>query len=196
MGQEESLLEGDSSTRNPLDWSPDGKYILFGIGDLTTRSQIWVLPLFGDRKPVPLTQESVVAGSARFSPDGHWVAYSSNESGRQEVYVIPFLREAGKWQISNTGGVQPMWRKDGKELFYWSAENTLMSVPITLEPAAVKVGAVHPLFRFNNPVGIIGIVSPYDIAVDGQRVVVITTSEQAPRSFTLVTNWTEELKNE
>jgi Tol biopolymer transport system component len=140
MGEEESLLDGDNTTRNPLDWSPDGKYVLFGVGDLSSKGQVWVLPLSGDRKPVPLTQENVVVGSARFSPDGHWVAYSSAESGRQEVYVMPFHHEAGKWQISSTGGVQPIWRANGRELFYWSAENTLMSVPITLEPSAVKVG--------------------------------------------------------
>jgi eukaryotic-like serine/threonine-protein kinase len=195
-GHEELLLEGDATGRNPFDWSADGKSLLFGVGDGSVRNQIWVLSLTGDRKPIPVTQNTVVAVSAKFSPDGHWVAYSSNESGRQEVYLMPFGGGAGKWQISNTGGVQPVWRRDGKELFFWSAENTLMSVPITLNPGKVEMGAAQQLFRFNNPVGIVGVVSPYDVTADGQRFVLITTPQQTPRPITLVTNWTAELKRQ
>jgi Tol biopolymer transport system component len=194
VGQEELLLEGDSRNRNPFDWSPDGKSLLFGIGDGSSTGQIWVLPLAGDRRPVPVTQAAFAAISARFSPDGQWVAYSSNESGRQEVYVMPFSGGAGKWQISNAGGTQPVWRHDGKELFYWSADNTLMSVPIALKPGVAEVGAAHPLFRFNNPVGIAAVVSPYDVTTDGQRFVLITMPQLASRPITLVTNWTAELK--
>jgi eukaryotic-like serine/threonine-protein kinase len=194
MGQEELLLEGEGTNRSPLDWSPDGKSLLFGVGDLTSKGQIWVLPLAGDRKPAPLTQDTFVANSAKFSPDGHWVAYSTNESGRQEVYVMPFGGGSGKGQISNAGGTHPIWRRDGKELFYWSADNTLMSVPITLKTGVVEVGAAHPLFRYNNPVGIIGVISPYDVTPDGQRFVLITTLNQTLRPITLVTNWTAELK--
>jgi len=194
MGQEEMLLEGDSASRNPFDWSPDGKFLLFGTGDGTAVGQTWVLPLTGDRKPVPLTQNTYVTNSARFSPDGNWVAYGSNESARFEVYVMPFDGGTGKWQISTQGGIQPIFRRDGKELFYWSPDNTLISVPITLKPQGVEVGAAHPLFRFNNPLGTVGIVSPYDTSADGQRFVLITTPEQSPRPITLVTNWTAELK--
>jgi len=194
VGQEELLLEGDNTNRSPFDWSSDGKSLLFGVGDLSSTGKIWVLPLAGDRKPVLLTQTTFETLTARFSPDGHWVAYSSNESGRQEVYVMPFGGGTGKWQVSGTGGVQPLWRRDGKELFYWSADNTLMSVPITLKPGIAEVGAAHPLFRFNNPVGIVGIVSPYDVTADGQRFALITMPQQASKPITLVTNWTAELK--
>jgi hypothetical protein len=167
---------------------------LFGVGDLSSRGQIWVLPLARDRKPVPLTQSSFVAFSARFSPDGKWVAYSSNESDRAEVYVMPFGGGAGKWQISS--GTQPVWRRDGKELFYWSAENTLMSAPITLKAGVVEVGAAHQLFRFSNPVGIVGVISSYDVTADGQRLILITTPQQTPRPIALVTNWAAELKHQ
>jgi len=194
MGQEETLLEGDAAQKTPFDWSPDGKSLLFGVGDGTVKGQVWVLPLARDRKPVPLTQDTYVTNSARFAPDGHWVAYTSNESGRFEVYVMPFGGGTGKWQISSQGGVQPVWRHDGKELFYWSADNTLISVPIMLNPGGVQVGAAQPLFRFNNPVGLVGIVSPYDVASDGQRFVLITTPQQMPRPVTLVTNWTADLR--
>jgi eukaryotic-like serine/threonine-protein kinase len=194
VGQEELLLEGDSTNRNPLDWSADGKFLLIGVGDLSSTGRIWVLSLAGDRKAVPVTQSAFQAISAKFSPDGHWLAYSSNESGRQEVYVMPFGSGTGKWQISSSGGTQPVWRRDGKELFYWSTDNNLMSVPITLKPGLVEVGAAHPLFRFNNPVGVIGVVSPYDVTTDGQRFVLITTPQQTPRPVTLVTNWMADLK--
>jgi eukaryotic-like serine/threonine-protein kinase len=196
VGQEELLLEGDKTDRSPLDWSPDGKSLLFGVGDLSSTGKIWLLPLAGDRKPVPVIQNTFETLTAKFSPDGHWLAYSSNESGRHEVYVMPFGGGSGKWQVSGTGGVQPIWRRDGKELLYWSAENTMMSVPITLKPGVAEVGAAQPLFRFNNPVGIIGVVSPYDVTADGQRFVLITTPRQASKPINLVTNWTAELKHQ
>ena len=194
MGREELLLEGDATNRDPLDWSPDGRWLLFGVGDMSVKGQIWALPLTGDGKPVPLTRDTYLANSARFSPDGHWVAYSSNETGRLEVYVMPFGGGAGKWQISNTGGVQPVWRRNGKELFYWSADKTLTSVPITLKSGVVEVAAARPLFRPNNTIGNVLVVSSYDVTADGQRFVLITTPQPTPRPITLVTNWTAELK--
>jgi len=195
MGQEELLLEGDSTNRQPFDWSADGKFLLFGVGDLSGTGQIWVLPLAGDHKPVPVTQNTFAAINAKFSPDRRWVAYSSNESGRQEVYVVPFGGGTGKWQISSSGGTQPVWRRNGKELFFWSAGNLLMSVPITLKTGVVEVGAAQQLFHFSNPLGIVGVVSPYDVTADGQRLILITSPQQAPKSITLVANWTAELKH-
>jgi hypothetical protein len=195
-GQEELLLEGDARNRSPFDWSPDGKFLLFGVGDLTSSGQIWALPLTGDRKPFLLTPDTTSAISARFSPDGHWVAYSSGESGRQEVYVMPFGGAAGKWQISSAGGFQPVWRRDGKELFFWTGGNTLMSAPIALLAETVEIGAARQLFRFSNPVGIVGVISPYDVAPDGQRFALITSPLQGARFITLVTNWTSELKRQ
>jgi eukaryotic-like serine/threonine-protein kinase len=188
------LLKGNANSRNPLDWSPDNKFLLFGEGDLQSSGQLWLLPIFGDRKPIPLTQNQFVVSGAKFSPDGRWLAYSSNDSGRQEVYVTSFRDGSGKWQISTTGGVQPMWRRDGKELFYWSADNGLMAVSITLKKDGVETGSPHQLFRFNNPVGIVGVVSPYDFTPDGQRFVLLTTPEDKPRTVTLLTDWTVELK--
>jgi len=194
VGQEETLFEGDSGLRNLVDWSPDGKFLLFTEGDGTSKSQLFLLPLSGQRKPVPLTQNSFIASTGAFSPDGHWIAYASNESGRFEVYVVPLGGGSGKRQISSTGGLHPMWRRDGKELFFWSPNNDLMSVSLALKSGVVEVGAAHTLFRFNNPVGNIGIISPYDVSPDGQRLVLITTPEIS-RPITLVTNWAAELKN-
>jgi eukaryotic-like serine/threonine-protein kinase len=194
VGQEELLLEGDAGQRNPLDWSPDGKFLLFGEGDGTVKGQLFLLPMVGEHKPLPLTQSTFLSNTATFSPDGHWIAYASNESGKFEVYVIPFGGGSGKWQISSTGGLHPLWRRDGKEMFFWSPNNDLMSVPLSLKPGLVEVGATRSLFRFNNPVGNVGIISPYDVSPDGQRLVLITTPEIS-RPITLVTNWLSELKN-
>jgi hypothetical protein len=92
------------------------------------------------------------------------------------------------------GSHSAAWRRDGKELFFWSAGNLLMSVPITLKTGVVEVGAAQQLFHFSSPLGIVGVVSPYDVTADGQRLILITSPQQAPKSITLVTNWAAELK--
>jgi eukaryotic-like serine/threonine-protein kinase len=120
MGQAELLLEGDDKHAQnwPTDWAPDGKSLLYGVGNLVSAAQMWQLPLTGDdRRPKPLMPTAFMMMQARFSPDGHWIAYASNESGKFEVYVIPASGNGGKWQISSAGGQQPLWRRDGKELF-------------------------------------------------------------------------------
>ena len=168
----------------------------FATGDLASVGRIWVLSLTGDRKPFPLMPATFQSSSAKFSPDGHWIAYTSNESGRLEVYVVPFGGGAGKWRISSGGGTQPIWRRDGKELFHWSADNTVLSVPIALQDAAVEVGVARPFMRLNSPIGNVGILSPYDVAADGQRLVFIVGSQQAAKPLTLVPNWTTALKHQ
>ena len=135
--------------QKPTDWSPDGQFLLFGVGDFASSGQIWILRLGGDHK----AQGDFVAANGRFSRDGRWIAYNSNESGRPEVYVVPFGIGTGKWQVSNTGGVLPIWRHDGKELFYWSSDNTLSSVSIDSKSQAIEVSAPRPVFRLRNPMG-------------------------------------------
>lgn len=193
-GKEEVLLEGDNSNRVLADWSPDSKSLLFVLGDLAATGEIWLVPLIGERKPVRLVQGNFVAAGPRFSPDGHWIAYSSTESGRSEVYVIPFGGGEGKWQISNTGGTQPVWRRDGRELFYWAADNSLMSISLSFKSGALEAGFARILSRWNNPVGYIGVSSALDVSNDGQRFVAISVAPQPSRPITLVTNWDLELK--
>jgi len=194
-GEEEALLKGDGQNRVPLDWSSDGKYLLVGVGDFASTGQVWMLPLSGEPNPVLLTDKKYVTFTARFSPDGRWLAYASNESGRSEVYVTAFGSGSGKWQISGSGGSQPIWRRDGKELFYWSLDNTVISVPIHLDPSGVQAGSAHALFRPRNLAGNVGLTSPYDVTNDGQRFVIISLPEQTATPITLVTNWTSELKS-
>ncbi len=198
MGQEELLLEGnDKRVQNtPNDWSPDGKSLIFAVGDLVGSAQLWELPLTGDhREPKPVVTSGSVAEEARYSPDGHWIAYASNESGRSEVYVIPSNGSGGKWPISSGGGEQPVWRRDGKEIFYLTDDNKLMSVPISLKSDSVEVGVGQPLFPLANTIaGNVGLLTPYDVTPDGKRFIVITASQSKSLPITVVTNWTAELK--
>ena len=98
-------------------------------------SELWVLPLFGDRKPFPFLQRKFNDLEGEFSPNGQWIAYASDESGKLEVYVQPFPKSGAKWMVSTKGGSLPKWRKDGKELFYLSEDSKLMAVNIKYEPA-------------------------------------------------------------
>jgi eukaryotic-like serine/threonine-protein kinase len=193
-GQEELLVAGDSANRILDDWSPDGKSLLFTVGDTASTGEIWMAPLTGEHKPAPLVQGNFVAAWSRFSPDGHWIAYSSTESGRPEVYVIPFNGSIGKWQISDAGGTAPVWRRDGKELFYWSADNSLRSVEISLKSGVVEIGVPRILAHWNSPISTIGVSNPLDVTNDGQRFVAVAPGQPPSRPITLVTNWDTELK--
>jgi hypothetical protein len=130
--------------------------------------------------------------SAAFSPDGHWVAYESNESSRREVYVIPFPGPGGKRQISTAGGGVPRWRRDGKEIFYAGLDGKLMAAEVTLKTGSIEVGQARPL---GVPVSFFGGPIQYDVSPDGQRFLVVAEPERtASPPLTLVQNWTAALK--
>jgi hypothetical protein len=152
-----------------------------------------VLPLEGDRKPVPFLSTEFGEREARFSPDGHWVVYTSEESGHAEVYVRSFsinsagtaVEAGGKWLVSNGGGVEPRWRGDGRELYYLSlADRRLMAVEI----------ATIPVFRAGNPqpLGVLTFGS-WDSAADGRRFLTLAT-KSGPQPYTVVLNWQAGLK--
>jgi serine/threonine protein kinase/Tol biopolymer transport system component len=198
MGQPELLLEGDAKNLQnwPNDWSPDGKSLIYAVGDLVGAAQLWVLPLTGeDRKPKSLMPSGFMTMEARYSPDGHWIAYTSNESGKFEVYVVPSSGNGGKWQISSGGGQQALWRRDGKELFYLSSDDKLMSVPIKLNADSVQADAPRPLFSLANSIlSVNGLVAPYDVTADGKRFIVVTIEQGKSFPINLVTNWTAALQ--
>jgi Tol biopolymer transport system component len=189
-GSDELLFKSDYITL-PNDWSPDGRYILYQ--ELAQKdNDLWVLA-FEERKPTPFLQTDFAERFGRFSPDGRWIAYVSNESGKSDVYVRTFPDSGGKWQISNAGGTQPHWRRDGKELFYVSPDKKLMAVEVNGSSGTFEVGIPKPLFdlRIRNTSGF----SDYDVTADGQRFLVSTLVEQNARSpVTVVMNWMADLK--
>ena len=133
------------------DWSPDGKLLLYSEIDPKTKSDLWYVPVdAGSRTSVAFARSDFNESSGRFSPDGRWVAYVSDESGRWEAYVRPFPSGAGKWRISTDGGAQPQWSRDGKELFYLSGatlSKTVRSVALRTNGAAFEASAPKPLFE-------------------------------------------------
>ena len=153
---------------------------------------LWILPLFGDRKPFPFVQTPFNDTTPQFSPDGRWMVYASNESKRFEVYVKPFPGPGGRVQVSTTGGIFPRWRRDGKEIFFRSADNKLMAAAVSGQGSSFEVGDVRPLF----PVRVGGPFWFYDVSADGKRFLVNTAEEQPATSLplTLVVNWTDLLK--
>jgi serine/threonine protein kinase len=189
-GTEKPLFVADKLKR-PTDWSPDGKNLFFtqtpvGFG-------VWLLPLSGEIQPQPFLPPVITASEAQFSPDGHWVAYGAQESGRTEVYVTQFPGPKGKWQISTNGGRGPRWRRDGKAIFYWATDHTMMEAQVEMSGSQLQVNAVRPLFKVSMPIDPAG-ATPYDVTADGQRFIVNTSNTLEDQPLTLVINWTSRLK--
>ena len=179
-------------------WSSDGRYLVFQTHSRqgTSPWEIWAEPLFGGRKPFPVLQNSqFLEGDPALSPDSKWLAHDSDESGSVEVYVTPFLHGGGKWQVSPNGGNCPRWRADGRELFYMSLDNKLMSAEISEQGSSVVIGKVQPLFQ-TNPVPSAPECN-YDLAPDGKKFVIVTLpADQASQPLTLAVNWLSLLKKQ
>jgi Tol biopolymer transport system component len=186
------LLTADNDAY-PDSWSPDGRFLLFEADKPMTSWDLDLLPLTGSDKPRPLVQMPARQEYAKFSSDGRWVAYRSNESGRFEIYVTTFPGPGGRWQVSTAGGGFPLWRRDRKELFYIAPDNTLMAAQVNGTGAAFDVGDVKPLFRLppfaaNNNF-------PYAVTGDGQRFVVASlVQEQSLEPLSVIINWPTAVK--
>ena len=174
-----------------MSWSRDGRFLLYRMFDPKTDWDFWVLPLEGDKKPVPFLVNAFREDDARFSPDGHWVAYTSDESGEYEVYVRSFamnstrtaVEAGGKWQISNGYGDQPCWRGDGRELYYRAQDGQVMAVEI----------ATNPRFRPGRPQPLGFLSGEWDCTADGRRFLVATPKttgkDDRPEPYTVILNW-------
>ncbi len=193
----DELLWKSAYNKNPQDWSADGRFILYLEVTPQTNSDLWIFPLTGDRKPWPWLKTEFIESFARFSPDGKWIAYTTNAPGRYEVYVRAFNPDApdagGQWQISTNGGARPLWRRDGRELYYISAEEKLMAVDVTLG-AEVKAGTPRTLFDLRDLRAVVNNVG-YAATGDGQKFLFVTSAEDAYLTpFTVVTNWMAAVK--
>ncbi|MDQ3254066.1 MAG: protein kinase, partial [Acidobacteriota bacterium] len=192
-GSDELLLKS-SNAKLPTDWSRDERFILYLTLDPKTKEDIWVLPLEGDRQPFPLLQTEFNEAQARFSPNGKWIAYTSDESGTLQVYVQSFPATGAKWPVSTSGGDQPRWRRDGRELFYLAADGKLMAVEVKTE-GTFEAGVPKPLFETRIPHVAGPSAISYAATGDGQRFLVRSAVEQASTTpITVVVNWTAEVK--
>jgi len=187
---EDELLFKSPVPKIPADWSRDGSYLLCGTVDLTTKWDLWVLSLSGERKWEVFLQTPNNEQRASFAPSGRWIAYESDESGKREVYVRSFPASGAKWQVSAGGGSQPRFTRDGKELFYLSADRKIMAVQVKTDAPTFESGAprvlfeTHILMREDRPG------NQYAVASDGQRFLInskIATTGAFPIS--VVVNW-------
>ncbi len=172
------------------DWSRDGRFIVYGQQVAETKDDLWLLAPDGDRKSVPYLRTSANEIDAQFSPDGRWMAYASDESGRYQVYIQGVPAGPAKWQVSANGGIQPRWSHDGKELFYIAGDNMLTSVSVRTG-ASIEVGDPTALFRVD-PLG--PTVYAYAPAPDGRRFLVNSEAAGPVPPVTVVVDWRALLK--
>jgi Tol biopolymer transport system component/predicted Ser/Thr protein kinase len=185
-GTEEPLLES-ADARIPEDWSRDGRFLCFNVIPVSGRrnQQIWFADLASGRKSTAFQTSALSQLDSRISPDGRWLSFDSDESGRTEVYVVPFPSGAGKWQVSATGGSLPRWRGDGRELYFLSVDNRLMAASANVEKT-FHAGSPSPLFAIHPNLGS----TVFDVASDGQRFLVNSLpADLSSPPLTLIANW-------
>jgi Tol biopolymer transport system component len=192
-GTPEALFKSNTD-KNPTDWSADERFVVYEAQGPKTGADVWVLATTGDRKPFPMLRSEFNEQQGRLSPDNQWIAYSSDETGRPEVYVQSFPTPGEKWQISTSGGADPRWRRDGKELFFISSDRKLMAVDIQAG-STFQAGLPRSLFDVRVS-GLIDVRTHYAVAADGRRFLVNTIDEtDVAAPITVVLNWTARLRN-
>jgi len=194
-GQDYELFKDLSpGTANvPTDFSPDGRLLLYINFAGETGSRLWIHPLVGGQKDYALLKSDSPEGEAQFSPDGRWLAYVSEETGRPEVDVVTFPGLSSVTQVSILGGNQPRWRRDGKELFFIAPDSKMVAVPLKARGNILEAGTPHALFQ-TQITAVAHAFYQYDVTADGQKFIVNTRIEQAPRLITIYVNWDAEVK--
>jgi Tol biopolymer transport system component len=179
-------LYGSPGPDNPTDWSPDGRFLLF-----RQTTDIWALPLTGDKKAFPVVATDAAERDGQFAPNGQWIAYQSDESGQFEIYLAQFPGGGGKRRVSTNGGAQVRWRADGAELFYIGLDDRLMSVPVKFNASGeVEIGSPTPLFATRIGGAVQAVVrQQYIVSRDGQRFLMNTVPEQRMAPITVIVNW-------
>jgi eukaryotic-like serine/threonine-protein kinase len=171
------------------DWTPDGKLLYMY---LTAGPKLWIHDSSPGKADYPFLKTNSTEGLAKFSPDGHWLSYTSEETGRSEIYVVPYPELNGKWQVSSNGGNMARWRKDGKELLFVSPEGNLMSVAVSTEGKSFKAETPKPLFD-TRIVATVRDTWQYDMTPDAQKFIINTRIEHAEEPITLYSNWATDL---
>jgi eukaryotic-like serine/threonine-protein kinase len=192
-GAERLILETADVAESPRSVSPDGRYLIYSRrakGEVGFH--IWALPLAEGGKPVAIVQDGFDEDAAVITSDGKWMAYQSSESGRREIYITAFPGGGAKWQMSNSGGSSPRWRRDGKELFFLDPGDTINAVDVNASGGTPRLGAPHALFQ---AVGVQRDFGPYDVSADGKKFLLNSGNlKEGSDPLTLVLNWPAELK--
>ncbi len=198
-GQDETIMAAKDDQGLPISlmwpqWSPDGHYLAYMEQLGPTGTSVWAVPTSGDAKPQLVVKPESPAGKVTFfriSPDGHWLAYSSYDGGREEIYVTSFPSGNGRWQISREEGTFPVWRHDGKEIYFIGSVVQLVATSVNPRPDGFEVGSSQSLFELRNvlPLG-----APFDVSPDAKRFLVLTQPKVSASPMMLVLNWTADLK--
>jgi Tol biopolymer transport system component len=191
VGAEQLILKvPDVNDVAAATWSPDSQVLLYSPNNPNGEWDIWALPLTGDRKPYPVLTQKYTEYRPRYSPDGRWMLYVSNETGRNEVYVQAFPPSGGKWQVSVNGANVGHWRKDGREIVFESLDRRVMAVDVKLG-TTFEAGLPHELFQV--PANVVG--GRLAMSADGQRFLVpLPTSSDERVALRAVLNWPAGIK--
>jgi eukaryotic-like serine/threonine-protein kinase len=181
----EERLRKSTQMETASDWSPDGASLVYQEWPTVA---LWQLPLSGDRTPVPLVQNTFHNSFARFSPDGRWLAYQSDESGRMEIYIQPMARLGERVRISINGGIFPHWRRDGKELFYVDGDNRILAIELRKDDLNLEPGSPSVLFSADRWV------RWFEVASDGQRFLMALPVAAPASLMTVVLDWPAAVK--
>ena len=190
-GDRQKMLEAPAVYIN--DWSPDGRLLMYTQISTATLDDLWIVPTSGDRTPVPVLVTPFNELHGQFSPDGNWIAYTSNESGQEEIHVRS-MAATGSTRVSTSGGSFARWRADGKELFYRSVDGRLMAVSVAKVAERLRFGTPVALMQIGEPLG--RFTYPYDVAPNGEKVLALTPagSEHDAMPLTVIVNWEAGLK--